>query len=160
MMKYPRVPLPKTIELIGKEQILQINHCRNPHCENYGKPARHKRGKPGPSRDRDMEYKLHSTSKGSTPSIRCKSCLDNPPIRSNEGIASEIERLIAAGRLRKAAENHRLREFRVRQSSPANCLQQVPISKARPHGRLQRTGIPMQVMRPQDADVGPGSAWR
>ena len=104
MTKYPRVPLPTSVDLIGRKQTLQVNHCRNPHCGNYGTPARSKHGKPGPSPDRDKAYKVHSTSKGSTPSIRCKSCLNNPPIRSNAGIAQEIDRLLAAGGLWKAVE--------------------------------------------------------
>ena len=104
MTKKPRVPVPETVDLIGKQQTLQVNHCRSPHCENYAKPARSEHGKPGPSPDRDMAYKVHSTAKGSTPSIRCKSCFDNPPIKSNAGIVSEIERMMEAGHLWKDEE--------------------------------------------------------
>ena len=104
MKRLPRVPLPKTVDLIQENQILQVNHCRNPHCGNYGIPARHKHGKRGPSPDRDMHYKVHSTSKGTTASVRCKSCLDNPPMKSNASIVSEIDRLIDADGLRTQAE--------------------------------------------------------
>ena len=104
MPAYPRVPLPATIDLIGEQRTLQVNHCPNPHCENYGVPARSERGKPGPSPDRDMAYKVHSTSKGSTPSIRCKSCGGNPPLKSNAGIAAEIERMLAAEAIQKYEE--------------------------------------------------------
>lgn len=70
-----------------------------PDCANYGVPARHRHGKPGPSADRDPHYKVHSTSKGQIPSIRCKSCKDNPPLRSNASIATEIKRLMDLGGL-------------------------------------------------------------
>ena len=49
--------------------------------------------KPGPSPDRDPAYKIHSTSKGQIPSLRCKACLDNPPVKSNASVVSEIGRL-------------------------------------------------------------------
>ena len=93
MKKHPRVPLPATADIVGAERVIQVNHCRAPTCDNYGIPARHQHGKPGPSQDRDMHYKVHSTKQGQIPSIRCKACLDNPPIKSNESIVSEINRL-------------------------------------------------------------------
>ncbi len=64
-----------------------------PGCENFGVPARWQPSKPGPSADRDMAYKVHSTAKGKIPAIRCKACLDMPPIKSNDAIAREVERL-------------------------------------------------------------------
>ena len=72
MNNSPRVPLSESINLIGLKRTLQVNHCKNPSCGNFGIPARVEHGKPGPSSDRDTRYKLHSTSKGQTPSIRCK----------------------------------------------------------------------------------------
>ena len=100
----PRVPIPHEVDLINKPRSIQVNHCRNPHCANYGVPARTEKQGPGPSPDRDMNYKTHSTSKGQVPSIRCKSCQNNPPLKSNAGIASEVARLIDAGGLRPKAE--------------------------------------------------------
>ena len=90
---HPRVPLPATLDLPGAQRTIQANHCKMPACSNFGVPARSERSKPGPSTDRDMHYKVHSTSKGTIPSIRCKACLDNPPIKSNTGIAREVDRL-------------------------------------------------------------------
>ena len=90
----PRVPIPETIDLIGEQRTIQVNHCRMPDCKNFGIPARHQHGKRGPSDDRDMHYKVHSTSKGTVPSVRCKSCHDNPPMKSNASIASEIRRIV------------------------------------------------------------------
>ena len=99
MKKVPRVPLPATIDLFSEERTIQINHCRQPACENFGVAARHQAQKPGPSPGRDPAYKIHSTSKGQIPSLRCKACKDNPPIKSNASIVSEIQRLAEAGDL-------------------------------------------------------------
>ena len=89
----PRVPEPATFDLPGSERTIQVNHCKMPDCSSFGVPARTKPGKTGPSPDRDMHYKLHSTKGGQIPSIRCKACLDNPPVRSNASIVKEVERL-------------------------------------------------------------------
>ena len=89
----PRVPLPASITLPGAERTIQVNHCKMPTCSNFGVPARWQPGKTGRSPDRDMHYRLHSTGKGMIPCIRCKGCLDNPPIKSNASIAREVERL-------------------------------------------------------------------
>ena len=91
----PRVPLAATIDLPGVQRTIQVNHCKMPDCSNFGIPARTKHGKTGPSADRDMRYKVHSTNKGTTPAIRCKVCLDMPPIKSNASIVAEVERLAA-----------------------------------------------------------------
>ena len=85
----PRVPIPDTIDLIGEQRTIQVNHCRMPDCKNFGIPARHQHGKREPSDDRDMHYKVHSTSKGTVPSVRCKSCNDKP--------ADEIKHLHCGG---------------------------------------------------------------
>ena len=100
----PRVPLPVPIDLFGARSTLQVNHCRMPDCDNYGIPARHQHGKTGPSPDRDMYYKVHSTNKGRIPSVRCKSCKDNPPMKSNASIAAELNRLIDLGGIRTLEE--------------------------------------------------------
>ena len=105
----PRVPLPETIDLVGERLTIQVNHCRMPNCDNFGIPARHRHGKRGPSLDRDMRYKVHSTSKGTSPSVRCKSCKDNPPMRSNASIASEVRRMIELGGLLRLEETEACR---------------------------------------------------
>ena len=60
--------------------------------ENFGVPARWQPSKPGPSPDRDLAYKVYSSS-GKVPGIRCKACGDTPPIKSNTAIAAEVDRL-------------------------------------------------------------------
>ena len=99
MAKKPRVPPPAAIDLFGNSREIQVNHCRMPACENFGLPASHQPQKPGPSPGRDLRYKLHSTNKGQVPSIKCKSCGENPPIKSNESIVCEVERIMEAGGL-------------------------------------------------------------
>ena len=94
MIDQPRIPLPAITRLIGKRRKIQVNHCRMPDCENYGISARPEHSKPGPSVGRDPHYTVESTKKGTVPSIRCKSCRGNPPIKSNAAIASEFERLV------------------------------------------------------------------
>lgn len=100
MPTFPRVPLPANLDLLGEHRTIQVNHCRQPDCSNFGVPARHKKQKPGPSPDRDPAYKVHSTAKGQFPSLRCKSRGENPPMKSNASIATEVERLIEADGLR------------------------------------------------------------
>ena len=93
----PRVPLPATVVLPGAERTIQVNHCKMPDCSNFGVPARTKHAKPGPSKGRDPHYKVHSTKRGTVPSIRCKACKDNPPVKSNDCIVQEIDRLAEEG---------------------------------------------------------------
>ena len=95
----PRVPEACELDLPGGAQSFQVNHCRQPDCANFGVPARTAPGKTGPSADRDMNYKVHSTAKGTIPSIKCKRCGENPPMKSNRGIAEEAKRLADAAGL-------------------------------------------------------------
>ena len=104
MTQRPRVPLPAQVDLAGVALNLQVNHCKTPGCANFGVPARTEPGKTGPSADRDMNYKVHSTAKGKIPSIKCKACGLNPPVKSNAGIADETRRLLNVGGIPRADE--------------------------------------------------------
>ena len=75
-----------------------------PLCENYGVPARHQKSKPDPSAGRDPAYRVHSTKQDQVPTILCKACNENPPIKSNASIVAEINRLKDFGGLLAAAE--------------------------------------------------------
>ena len=99
----PRVPLPVASNLFDLERTLQVNHCRQPTCENFTVPARHRHGKKGLSPDRDMRYVIYS--RGSIASLRCKSCQDVFPMKSNAAILSEVERLTAVGGLQSLEES-------------------------------------------------------
>lgn len=80
-----RIPLPSN----G----IQINFCKNPNCKNFGIPAelegnflgRASKNKPLPL------YTLIGAAKG-YPQLRCNACLEHFPIKSNQGIAEEVER--------------------------------------------------------------------
>ena len=90
----PRVPRHGIADLVNQTKAIQVNHCRNPGCENYGALPRTMPGKTGPSQGRDPHYRLHSTNRGLVPALLCKSCNEHPPIKSNEGIVEEVGRLI------------------------------------------------------------------
>ena len=90
----PRVPRHSVANLVNREITIQVNHCRNPICENYGASPRTMPGKTGPSAGRDPHYRLHSTNSGLVPALLCKSCNEHPPVKSNSGISEEIARLI------------------------------------------------------------------
>lgn len=87
------------------DQSLQVNHCGQPDYANFGVPARTEPGKTGPSYDRDMNYKVYSTNKGQMPSLKCKVCGDNPPMKSNSGITEEAKRLMMKASL-SAPQQH------------------------------------------------------
>lgn len=93
-----RVPRTANARVLGEPFPIQVNHCRTPGCANFGVPARTKRGKTGPSADRDLRYKLTSTAKGQEPAIECKACRGKGAVRSNEAIAEEIERIAGYAR--------------------------------------------------------------
>ena len=93
-----RVPETANASILGEPFPVQVNHCRTPGCANFGVPARTKRGKTGPSRDRDPRYAVISTSKGQEPALRCKACNGKGAIRSNAAIAEEIERIAGYAR--------------------------------------------------------------
>ena len=88
-----RVPETANARILGDLFPIQTNHCRTPGCVNFGMPARTKRGKTGPSKDRDLRYAVISTSKGQEPALRCKACNGKGAIRSNAAIAEEVERI-------------------------------------------------------------------
>lgn len=84
-----RIPLP-----VGG---IQVNFCKNPECANFGVPASQyppdakaakaatdKLGKDYIRRGGGRKY----------PVLHCKLCKENPPIKSNQGIYEEFQRII------------------------------------------------------------------
>ncbi|WP_250678769.1 hypothetical protein [Geomonas sp. Red32] len=70
---------------------LQVNFCKNPSCCNFGTPASNtpqSRGKY--VRAGNDRYKVT----GSPPALKCLSCGEEIPIKSNVGIAEELDRLM------------------------------------------------------------------
>ncbi len=109
-----RVPEIADARILGEPFPVQVNHCRTPGCANFGAPARTKRGKTGPSKDRDLRYAVISTSKGQEPALRCKACNGKGAVRSNVAIAEEIERIADYARpleYRFACKNHGCANF-------------------------------------------------
>lgn len=78
---------------------IQINFCKNPRCANFGVPAREeplKRGRPGKDSNKNTQdnYTLTGTRKEhGTQVLKCRSCGEHPPVKSNRGIAEELERI-------------------------------------------------------------------
>ena len=81
------------MDLAGVNLSVQVNHCKTPDCADFGTPSRTEPGETGPYKDRDMNYKVLSTAKGQTPSIKWKSCGLNPPMKSNASRAVDGARL-------------------------------------------------------------------
>jgi len=76
----PRIPL--------EHGGIQVNFCKNPGCENYGIPAAPTTGR-GAQRDR---YAVVGAGR-QYPVLKCHACGEFPPLKSNQGIAEEHERL-------------------------------------------------------------------
>ncbi len=77
---------------------VQANTCKNPKCKNFGvesplvnKPNKNSSERQAKSR-RDPLYALSGLAKD-TPGLKCKECGDIIPIKSNEGVFQEKERL-------------------------------------------------------------------
>lgn len=81
----PRIPLPA-----GE---IQVNFCKNPTCANFAHPASaapQPRGRPTSTTQKDR-YSISGTSDG--PQLRCLACNEFIPVKSNAGIAEELDRI-------------------------------------------------------------------
>ena len=86
-LKTPRVPP----EVGG----IQINFCKNPGCLNFGIPASATRpSRSSSSRGQSGHYRIVASLPG-TPLMRCTSCGETFPVKSNLAIAEELARLSA-----------------------------------------------------------------
>lgn len=77
-LKHPRIP--------PEHGGFQVNHCKSPVCSNYGIPPEQTSAR---GRNR---YTLDSRNKGISSCI-CMSCGEGFPLKSNLGIAEEVERM-------------------------------------------------------------------
>ena len=85
-LKNPRIPEPS-----GD---IQVNACKNPRCPNFNVPAIQREKKKGGdhSANKDPHYK--STSVGAkAPGLECLGCGEVFAVKSNAGIASEVDRI-------------------------------------------------------------------
>lgn len=74
---------------------IQINFCKNPLCLNFGRPASNQpqpRGTGAKDRGRDT-YTLSGGRQGSGSFLHCQFCGEYPPLKSNQGIAEEVQRI-------------------------------------------------------------------
>ena len=74
---------------------IQVNHCKNPLCLNFGRPAseeKQPRGAGSSERGRDS-YTVTSGSTPRTQSIVCNLCGETLPMKSNLAIKEELDRI-------------------------------------------------------------------
>lgn len=91
----PKVPAPATVELgVGVNRALQVNFCKNPRCKNFGvAPVLGRRQRrasvpTGPG----TEYTI-AASGSQMPLLKCRLCGEHLPIKSNQGVQEEINRI-------------------------------------------------------------------
>lgn len=105
---------------------IQVNHCKSPVCVNYGIP-------PGQSSVRGSNsYTLDSRNKGISSCI-CTSCGEGFPLKSNLGIAEEVERM--------ASYLSPLSAVCCRNEVCANHTDQVPVGTAGAYASFGKTAI-------------------
>lgn len=73
---------------------IDVNFCKNPVCANYGVPAKSStsRGRKADPDMRDTRYRVAAWGKG-VPSLICLACNESIPMKSNLGVAEELERV-------------------------------------------------------------------
>src|ERR1700690_3110640 len=76
---------------------IQVTFCKNPQCPNFGTPAspeNQPRGNIAVDQERDTYLIVGGgkSEKGasSAPRLRCKSCCEQLPIKSNKAISEEL----------------------------------------------------------------------
>ncbi|UEX77991.1 IS1 family transposase [Sediminicurvatus halobius] len=82
-----KVRVPEAVEGI------QVNHCKNPVCENFGLAARNKGKDPAYTRvgANSRPPRIGEKAKSIPPSVRCKSCGETIPLKSNAGVVDTID---------------------------------------------------------------------
>jgi len=75
---------------------IQVNHCRNPKCANFGVPP-HNEAKRGRPTDKSVgpkpgDYTVQADGKG-LPSLICRLCREGFPMQSNLAIVEELLRI-------------------------------------------------------------------
>jgi len=73
---------------------IQVNFCKNPLCGNFGIAASSERQPRGKTLEPKDIYKVVNSSR-KTPVLQCLACNEYPPIKSNQDINEEIERMSA-----------------------------------------------------------------
>ena len=86
-IKESRIPL----EFNG----IQVNHCRNPLCENFGVPAQlyTTRGRPRKDGVRIVDSYIIQAQRKNIPQLKCLKCGKSVTIKSNQAIFEELTRI-------------------------------------------------------------------
>ncbi len=71
---------------------IQINFCKNPNCSNFGVPASQTSTRGSAARKQPNAYAVVAAGAG-VPMLRCNSCGEHMPMKSNQGIAEELARM-------------------------------------------------------------------
>jgi transposase-like protein len=71
---------------------IQVNFCKNPACGNFGVPASTEIQPRGRGKRQDV-YTITGSSDGQF--LKCHKCNEYPPIKSNQGIHEEFQRISA-----------------------------------------------------------------
>ena len=75
---------------------IQVNFCKNPHCENYGVPASSESQRVGRGAGaRRDKYRVGMNMGPVRPILRCQLCGESLPMKSNHGIFEELTRISA-----------------------------------------------------------------
>lgn len=75
---------------------IQVNFCKNPHCQNYGVPASSEPQRVGRGAGaRRDKYRVGMNMGPVRPILRCQLCGESLPMKSNQGIFEELIRISA-----------------------------------------------------------------
>jgi len=85
----------------GWDLTIQVNFCKNVQCANFGVPPSLAKGQHRskvPSDTPGIAYTLSGAGSSKTSKsklkLRCDLCKETPPVKSNEGIVRDIERIV------------------------------------------------------------------
>lgn len=94
----PPLPLPAYVRIPEPYDGLQFNFCKNTTCANFGIPAEQDSTR---GRFAVNTYIIIGGAKG-YPLLRCNTCREHFPIKSNKGIVEELERMRREGSAKAA----------------------------------------------------------
>ncbi|HCG5954542.1 TPA: hypothetical protein NJ081_002997 [Vibrio parahaemolyticus] len=87
-------PIPRSFKDPVSNQMVQLNFCKNPNCENYGIPALNPKLKPDgtPKKGLGNSYAINYNEKRGA-DLRCKLCGSITILLSNRAFVEEVNRL-------------------------------------------------------------------
>lgn len=71
---------------------IQVNFCKNPICENFGVPASQTASRGERAKSHPNAYTVVASG-ARMPMLRCNSCGEHLPMKSNAGVAEELARM-------------------------------------------------------------------